>query len=136
MAEYLAVSDKPQVRIELGTSPLGPCRFGSFRYPKVVLGEIDIVINRDRVRHEGVVGFVAADQEGPDQPWRGMQHEKQDQHHGRFVSVREIHRCILSQEGQPINMVKHDMLLAEVARRLANRSAWKGMRNRKKAQRR
>jgi hypothetical protein len=105
MTEDLAVSHAPQMGIEFGSGALGPRRLRSFCDALVVVGEIDIVIDRDGMGHEGVMRLVAPDQVGPDKPWRRMEHEEQNEHHGRFVSVHLLHSCILSQEELSINIV-------------------------------
>ena len=81
MAEDLAASNDPHVGIELGTGPFCPGLLRSCGDPEVVLGEIDIVIDRDGVGHERVMWLVATDQVGADQPRRGMQHKEQNEDH-------------------------------------------------------
>jgi hypothetical protein len=52
------------------------------------------------------VGFVAADQEGSDQPGQRVQYKEQGDDHGRFASVHIRHRRILSYERKAINFVR------------------------------
>ena len=88
MAEHLAIPHPDQVVVQLGSSAFLAGRGRALRNLLVVVPEIEVAIDRDRVRHQRKVWLIPTDQRGSDGERKDVEQEEPNPETGREPEPR------------------------------------------------